>query len=113
MKMQYLLHKHGGRITAIHSIEHATYKGVASWFFRGDVEWVKSKGGGKSEATEIPPYAVCYDESIPKSKAECNKVFDLLSEYLQTHGEWHDQKEMRDGRMVSWTPKQKEAALAL
>lgn len=33
MKIEHLLHKHGGRITEIKAVAHSTYKRVASWHY--------------------------------------------------------------------------------
>jgi hypothetical protein len=95
-----LLHKHGGTITAITGIAHETYKGVADWHFIGDIEW---QDGTKSRGRPIPPYCLCYE--TPEQKAEIERLMGLMNAYLETQGEWHDQKSKRDGRVYSWTPK--------
>ena len=103
MKTKHLLHKHGGRIIAIHSVGHSTHKKVAQWFYIGDVEW---KDGGKSVGTEIPPWAVCFDHDIPEACAEYTTVVNKLNAYLVDNGEWHNIRYVGD-MAVSWTPKNK------
>lgn len=109
MEIKHLHHKHGGRITAIHSVGHSTYKGVAEWFYIGDVDW----GDGKpSVGKPIMPWAVCHDMGDQEGSKEYGIVSDKLNEYLKKHGRWHDTKWVRD-LAVRWTPKKKEFALAL
>lgn len=88
-----ITHRHGGRITAVHAIGHETYKGVASWFFVADVAW---DDGSRSEATEVSPNCFGGDDAVPYLRK--------LSDYLASHGEWHEPKHKRDGRTYSWTP---------
>lgn len=110
MKTKHLMQKSGGRITAINAIGHSTYKGVADWFYRGDIEW---QNGGKSADTEIPPWAICVDHANPEALAEYTKLSEALTIYLHHHGDWHKEKHMKDGRIVSWTPHVKEDSIAL
>jgi hypothetical protein len=110
METKHLMNKHGARITAIHSVAHDTFRGVADWFYVGDLEW---KDGGKSLASEIPPWAVCFDHDNQAAHAEYATISERMNEYLKTHGAWHDVKFMKDGRAVSWTPKQKKGNVPL
>ena len=91
----------GGTIKRIKAVGHETFKGVADWFFIGDVAY---EDGGPEVERQIPPFAVCCDSD--EDKAELATIVARLSEYLRTAGKWHDQKETRDGRVYSWTPKQ-------
>lgn len=112
MKTAHLQHKHGGRITAIHSVAHAVDRGVAYWFYKGDVEW---NDGGKSVNLEIAPWALCYDQKNLSAEKEYATVADTMQKHLIENGEWHDQKRAKDGRVYSWSPKKKadmEIALA-
>ena len=97
-----LPHKHGGTIETITAIEHETYKGVASWEFRGRVTWAD---GTVSESAHIAPWAVCCDNAVDEQLALWRKLSKMLHDYLDKHGEWHDAKHKRDGRVYNWTPK--------
>jgi hypothetical protein len=66
-EIEMLLHKHGGTITSVSEIGHETYKGVANWFFIGNVEW---NDGSRSEAIQIAPIAVCYETEADKPKVD-------------------------------------------
>lgn len=87
-----LYHKHGGKITKIRGITHREDKPKDGrsrdyWFFVADVEW---RDGGKSEKTEVAPYAVCCEE--PSSNDELKCVMKALNEYLLEHGEYCEGK---------------------
>lgn len=97
-----LQHRHGGTITAVHAIGHDTHKGVADWFFVGDVQWLD---GSSSKRLRIAPFALGHN-STPAGEAECNRLHGLLTDYLRDVGTWHDAKRKRDGRVYSWTPKE-------
>ena len=108
MQTKHLLLKSGGRITAIHAVAHSTYKGAASWYFIGDVAWTAEENNGKPAKlmdNEIPPYAVCSEGEA--GKAEVDAIMKEMNEHLATKGKWHKPKHLKDGRMVSWTPKEK------
>lgn len=94
-------HRHGGAITALKSIEHETYKGIAEWFFIGSVDWTD---GSRSENARIYPHMLCGEPAI------LEPFLAQLNHYLQTAGEWHDRKEKRDGRIYMWTPKNPEGS---
>ena len=110
MELHHTMHKNGGRITAIHSVAHVTYKGVATWHFVGDVTW---SDGTASKGLEIAPWALCYDSGHPGARNELNEVMGKMNNYLKDQGRWHEPKHKKDGRVINWTPKQPEAALAL
>lgn len=107
MKIEHLLHKHGGRITEIRTVAHATNKKEpAFWFYEGSVKW---DDGSESEHVEIAPWAVCYDQDDEKADAEYHALTHHLTTYLREKGAWN-------GRI--WKPKEKfghrhlEAAVA-
>lgn len=103
MQTKHLRHQCGGRITAIHYVEHELAKnGAAYWQFRGDIEW----GDGKeSENVAIGPNQLCADREDPESKRECDIALGQMSDYLNHNGKWHDLKWTKDGMGYSWTPK--------
>ena len=105
MKIEHLQHKFGGRITEITQAEHATTKGVAYWFLRGNVEW---RDGSKSQAAEIGPHQLCYDGDNSEAKKELDVVLAKLNEHLQSKGMWHEPKRVR-GQYVHWSPAEKQA----
>jgi len=111
MQTNHLLLKGSGRITAVHGVAHSTYQGVASWYFLGDVAWSAEENNGREAKLlnhEIPPYAICYDSANEAAgKAEVDAIMKGMNEHLASKGKWHKPKEMKDGRMVSWTPKEK------
>ena len=114
MNTNHLFSKDGARITAIHAVAHSTYKGVASWYFLGDLAWTAEQNRGRAATLlnhEIPPFAVCYDNTDDATKEaakqEIDKIMAEMNEYLASKGKWHEPKHRKDGRMVSWTPKQK------
>jgi len=92
-----LMHRHGGDILAVAAIGHETYKGVADWFFVGDVKWAD---GTESKGHRIAPHALVYEAD----NAEGRQLHLLLSDYLIRNGQWHDAKHKRDGRVYHWTP---------
>ena len=98
MEIKHLLHKHGGRITAINSISHSTDRSTAFWFYVGNVEW---DDGGKSDSLEIAPWAVCYDHDNKEADAEYGKLSDMLMDYLRRKGAW---KERKKGSPSAWVP---------
>lgn len=99
MKTTTLEHRHGGTITELTAIGHDTYKGVASWHFRGNVQW---HDGSQSQDTEVPPMMVCKAEGAHDD--ELTHILSELTDYLQRNGRWHESKQTRDGRVYSWTP---------
>lgn len=101
-------HRHGGTITAITHIGHATIKGVADWFFIGDITW---QDGTQSRGREISPTALVYSNEA--EHAEIRALLAQLDAYLTDVGEWHEPKHKRDGRMYSWTPREPEGRRAI
>jgi hypothetical protein len=99
-----MMHRHNGVITAITGMGHSTYKGVAHWFFIGDIKWAD---GTESKAREISPTMLCHDDTDADKQA-VNTWLELLNEYLEENGMWHEPKLKRDGRQYSWTPNKKE-----
>jgi hypothetical protein len=110
MELHHTMHKSGGRVTTIHSVGHETYKGVATWHFVGDVTW---SDGTASKNVEIAPWALCYDSVHPGAREELNAVMEKMNSYLAEQGKWHNPKNKKDGRVVHWTPKLPQAAIAL
>lgn len=110
MQTKHLLLKSGGRITAIHSVAHSTYKGVASWYFMGDVSWTAEENNGRAATLlnhEIPPYAICYDSTHEaEGKAEVEAIMKEMNEYLATKGKWLKKAKWVGECLVSWMPKQ-------
>ena len=104
METKHLEHKAGGKITVIEYVAHETYKGVASWHFIGSVVW---SDGKKSDDIQISPISLCFDQTKPEAKAECDAVLKALNDYILEAGEWHEPKHKRDGRVYSWTPREK------
>lgn len=100
-----ILHRGGGVITSISAIAHDTYKKVASWHFIGNVKW---QDGSASQELQIHPSSVCYDDTIQDSKIKVHGLMDELTDYLNHHGTWHDDKHTRDGRVYRWTPHKPE-----
>ena len=89
-KLSHTLHKHGGQITEILKISHRIDKPLHGrsrdeWFFIGNVKW---SDGGKSNATEIPPYAICY--AGEDNRSEVLQLMNLLKEYLLANGKWYE-----------------------
>lgn len=113
MDIQHLWHKLGARITHINAVAHSTYKGVADWYFLGNVEWPQEEGKPSKTQTniEIPPYSVCYLDDA--GKPECDVIMKAMNDYLVEKGRWHDAKHMRDGRVVHWTPNEKTGLVPL
>lgn len=108
MQTKHLWIKQGARITAVHAVAHSTYEGVADWYFMGDLEWPKEEGKAPTVQgnREIPPYAVCYLDDA--GKPECDTIMKALNDYLLEKGKWlREGKNMPDGRIVNWLPKQK------
>jgi hypothetical protein len=101
MQTKHLRHKCGARITAVHSIMHATHEGVASWFFIGDLEF----DTGTLEYKDISPVQLCADHDNPDAKAELDKVLDAMNEHLLKHGRWLRKNKWVGDRLVSWEPK--------
>lgn len=98
-----ILHRHGGKITRLTHVGHATDRGVGYWFFVGDIEW---DDGGKSEAREIGPNLVCEDGS-KESHDRVVRLMAHLNDYLAAAGEWHEPKRKSGGRQASWTPRER------
>jgi hypothetical protein len=105
-----MLHRNGGKVIAVTHVGHETHKGVASWFFIGAVEW---RDGSISDDAQIAPNCLCYDEGEAGDKEQVHYLLGKLNTYLEDAGEWHDQKEKKDGRVYSWTPKQPEGRVEL
>lgn len=95
-------HRNGGTITRISHVGHETYKGVADWFFIGDVTW---RDGSKSDDAKIAPFQLCHDND--DEKAEIDRLMKQMNDYLASAGEWHAPESRSFGRVVSWTPKMK------
>lgn len=110
METSHLKHKWGGRVTAIHSVGHTMDGDAAIWFYIGDIEW---KDGGTSRASEIPPWALCFDQDNQEAHKEYGAASDKLNTYLKEKGRWHKIKFLKDGRAVSWTPKHKKGSVPL
>lgn len=104
-----LKHRHGGDIVAVHAVGHETYKGVANWFFVGDVKW---DDGSESKRTRISPICLGHDGS-EAGIARCNGLHAELSDYLVQRGTWHDMKRARDGTHYSWTPTEQDGEQAV
>jgi hypothetical protein len=109
MQIAHLQHRNGGRITAVHRIEHSSYKRVAEWFFVADIEW---EDGGKTVEGPLPPWALCVVEDSPEARAEYATLTAKLNDYLADVGEWHDGR-MVNGMLVHWTPKEPKGSRAL
>jgi hypothetical protein len=105
MMAKHLHHKCGARVTAIHAVAHETYKGVASWFFIGDLEFKKGK---TLVNKDIGPIELCADLDNPEAKAELDKALEALNEHLLKHGRWLKKKKWVGERLVSWVPKRAE-----
>lgn len=110
MQTKHLLLKSGGRITAIHSVAHSTYKGVASWYFLGDVSWTAEENNGRAATLlnhEIPPHAICFDsDHEAEGKAEVAAIMEQMNEYLATKGKWLKKAKWVGECLVHWQPKQ-------
>lgn len=100
--MPNLVHRHGGTITAITGVGHSTHRGVAEWFYYGNVTWDDGTAG---DNRAISPLCLCHD-GTPESEAEVRRLNGVLNDYLLAAGHWHEQKSKRDGRVYSWTPKE-------
>ena len=108
MKLNHMQHKHGGRIVSIDAIAHSVYKGAAEWHYVGAVEWSDGTASGHAE---IAPWALCYDHDNTQAHLEFRTLNILMGDYLIAQGEWHDPRSIRGGRIVHWTPKEKEHSL--
>lgn len=108
MKTIDTFHKHGGRIREVHAIAHRTYKGVAEWFFIATVEW---NDGSVSEFAEVAPWALVSGEL--SGKDEVDALVAKLTDHLAEHGEWHEPRQKRDGRIYGWTPKHPDGRTSL
>lgn len=97
-----LHHRNGGTIETIHAIEHDTYKGVASWEFRGRVKW---QDGTISESAHIAPYHLA---AQGENQAEADELLAAMQAYLDREGRWHNAKTASDGRIYHWTPREKK-----
>jgi hypothetical protein len=87
MKLAHMEHKHGGRITEIKRIAHATERNApAFWFYEGAVKW---DDGTETEHIEIAPWAVCYDHDNAEAVAEYDRLSEQLSAYLSTNGKYN------------------------
>lgn len=109
MEIKHLKQKGGGRITAIHSVEHSTFEGVAEWYYIGDTDW----GDGRPSINKpIMPWAVYFDHDLPEANTEYDKVSNALDAHLKQHGRWHDTKWVKE-MAVRWTPKKPKLATVL
>jgi hypothetical protein len=120
MDMKHIFIKSGGRVTAIYSVAHSTYKGVAEWYFLGDILFEENPDGSCKGALqrEIPPYAVCYDGTNEATKVEAKEELDTimaaLNRYLAEKGKWlRKTKHLKDGRAVVWEPKEKNCLVPI
>lgn len=95
-----ILHRHGGRITAVTAIAHATERKVAHWYFVGNVEW---DDGSKGNGHEISPVCLCHDGTV-EGLHEVRLILDRLKFYLMREGRWHESRTAPDGRVYEWTP---------
>ena len=98
MSAPTLLHRHGGEITNVTHVGHDTYKGVAEWFFIGDIKW---QDGSESKERQIPPTMLCHDDT-PESKARVHSLLDQLNAYLHECGEWLEKPKKKRGLLVHW-----------
>jgi hypothetical protein len=94
---QHLVHRHGGKITAIHSMRHQANKArdgrsLDGWWYVGDVEW---HDGTKSTNHPIDPHCLCYETDA--GREEVGALSELMMEYLAEHGEWCDSKSKHEG----------------
>lgn len=103
MQTKHLLHKHGGRITAITGYGHRTIEKVPYWFFLCDVTW---DDGTSRKEVEVLPDRICYGSDNPEGKAECDKAMGALSEHLRKHGRWLKKGKWIGDRLVHWVAKQ-------
>ncbi len=84
-------HKHGGKITLIHSIEHSIAKprngrSQDTWWLVCDVTWHDS---GKSRRCDVGPWALCYEgEYQGAGHNEVCAISEALNAYLFEQGEW-------------------------
>lgn len=116
MQTKHLRLKSGGRVTAIHAVAHSTYKGVADWYFLGDLVFSENPDGSERGAIsrEIPAWSLCADHSNPEAKAEIDFVMKELNDYLCARGKWlREGKHMKDGRVVHWVPTEKTGLVPL
>jgi hypothetical protein len=102
-----MFHRHGGSVTRVTKIGHATTRGVARWFFIGDVAW---RDGGQSTAREIAPDMLLHDDT-PGSREAVLELMARLHAYLAEHGTWHEPKKVRGGFVTHWTPHKKAHAV--
>lgn len=117
MQTNHLLLKGGGRITAIHAVAHSTYKGVAQWYFLGNIAWSAEENNGKPverDGLEITPNRICYDsEHEEQGKAEIASIMHELNEYLATKGKWLKKPKWVGECLVNWVPKEKTGLVPL
>lgn len=101
MRIEHLEHRHGGKITNLSAVAHATYERRASWHFVGDVKW---SDGSESKGVEISPVCLCRDADNPAANTELDAAMDALNDYLARNGKWGD---------MVWKPKTKTGSEAL
>lgn len=89
----------GTRILRVTAIAHETCRKVASWHFVADLDF---GDGATAVGRELSPADLCYDTDDDKPQVQA--LLAALADYLQRNGTWHDAKNMRDGRVVFWTP---------
>lgn len=100
-----IYHRHGGVILNVRAIAHETYRGVATWHYLGDVEW---DDGTKTENRQLMPHDLCIDQDDEEAQRALENLSAQLAMYLERHGNWHAPKHTRDGRVIHWTPHNKE-----
>lgn len=82
MQTKALMHRQGGRITAITAIGHE----LDRYYFIADVAW---DDGGQSDQLRVEPYQLVIDEAATKvGEAEYVDASDKLADYLRLNGEW-------------------------
>jgi hypothetical protein len=95
-RLHHTRHKHGGKITRVHSIKHSTEEPVDgysrdTWFFVANVEW---DDGGTSEGLGIHPALLCYADD---DRSEIDDLTVLMTEYLTQNGTWDHEHVVRSG----------------
>lgn len=89
-----LFHRHGGKIIEVLGIDHvcaAPRDGYSRdrWFYRCRVEW--DDGSHKHGTTyEVEPVLMVYEND--EGRREVCALDELLSAYLNQHGEWREVK---------------------
>ena len=88
MQVQFLQHKHGGRIVELYGVHHeapaAGKRGY--WELSGHVQWAD---GSESPSAHIEPLAMCYDHDNPQACAEFDAVLEAINSHLREHGSFN------------------------